>query len=118
MTVPARPPGQPPVRPNPAGALDYVAFTALVVGALAAVLVVLPYRAFDLDRFFAPKELALHIAALISGLAVFGRVNRIALTRADLALAAWLLLTVLSALFAGNHWLTGTGRPGRTYQGN
>ena len=46
---------------------DRIALAVLVAGALAAVLAVLPYRAFDLDRFFAPKELALHVTALLAG---------------------------------------------------
>ena len=33
-------------------------------GAIATVLVALPYKAFDLDRYFVPKELALHLTAL------------------------------------------------------
>jgi hypothetical protein len=79
----------------------------LGVGGLAAVLVVLPYRAFELDRFFVPKELALHATAAIAGVVALARARRLALTRADLLLLAWLGLSCLSALFAGNHWLAG-----------
>ncbi|MFI5245162.1 MAG: O-antigen ligase family protein [Gemmatimonadales bacterium] len=78
---------------------------ALGAGALACALAVLPYRAFDLDRFFAPKELALHAAALIAGTAALVSARRLPLSRADLALAAWLSLSAVSALFATNHWL-------------
>ena len=42
----------------------------VIVGALAVVLLSLPYKAFDLDRFFVPKELALHATAAITGLIV------------------------------------------------
>ena len=78
---------------------------ALGAGALACVLAVLPYRSFDLDRFFAPKELALHAAALASGLAALVSARRMSLTRADHALVVWLLLSAASALFATNHAL-------------
>src|ERR1019366_4228816 len=80
---------------------------AVGAGALACVLAVLPYRSFDLDRFFAPKELALHAAALIAGTAALASARpsarpsarRLPLSRADLALAAWLSLSLISALF-------------------
>ncbi len=98
----------PPAASRPerrAAAPEYAAFLALGAGALAAVLVVLPYRAFDLDRFFAPKELALHLSALVAGLVLLAGARRLTMTRADVALAAWLGLSALSAVFAANHWL-------------
>ncbi len=76
---------------------------ALGAGALACVLWVLPYRSFDLDRFFAPKELALHATALIAGVTALAGARSFSLNRADLALIAWLLLSAVSALFATNH---------------
>jgi O-antigen ligase len=85
--------------------LDRFTLAALGVGGLAAVLMVLPYRAFELDRFFVPKELALHATAVIAGVVALARARRLALTRADLLLLAWLGLSFLSTLFAGNHWL-------------
>lgn len=78
---------------------------AITAGALASVLLVLSYRSFDLDRFFVPKELALHIAALISGVVALAGSDRLRLSRADIALIFWLALSILSALFATNHWL-------------
>lgn len=84
---------------------DWIALVAVGAGALACVLLVTPYRSFDLDRFFAPKELALHVSALVAGVAVLWSARRLTLSRADLALAAWLVLSALSALFATNHWL-------------
>ena len=78
---------------------------ALGAGALACVLAVLPYRSFDLDRFFAPKELALHAAALAAGLAALVSARRMSLTKADHVLVVWLMLSAASALFATNHWL-------------
>ena len=84
---------------------DFLALGVLVLGALAAVLAVLPYRAFDLDRFFGPKELALHLSALFAGVILLSGARRISLTRADLALGAWVALSAVSAVFASNHWL-------------
>ncbi len=77
----------------------------LGAGAAACVLTVLPYRSFDLDRFFAPKELALHAAALAAGVVALTCTRRFSLSRADFALIAWLGLSAVSALFATNHWL-------------
>jgi O-antigen ligase len=80
--------------------------TRLIQGGLVAVvLVALPYKIFELDRYFVPKELVLNLVAIIVGLAVVLR-NRI--TVADLAdklLALFLLWSLASALFATNHWL-------------
>ena len=76
---------------------------ALGAGALACVLWVLPYRSFDLDRFFGPKELALHATALIAGVTALAGARSFSLNRADLALIAWILMSALSALFAANH---------------
>src|SRR5205085_1012080 len=44
------------------------ALVMLQLGALAVVLVAVPYKAFELDRFFVPKELALHSAAVVAAL--------------------------------------------------
>ena len=72
---------------------------------MASVLLVLPYRSFDLDRFFAPKELALHAAALVAGLAALAAARRFTVSRADIGLIAWLAASVGSALPAANHTL-------------
>src|SRR4051812_35357609 len=42
---------------------DRAALLALQFGALAVVLASVPYKAFDLDRYFVPKELVLHLCA-------------------------------------------------------
>ena len=78
---------------------------SITIGALASVLLVLPYRSFDLDRFFVPKELALHIAALLSGTLALAASDRLRLSRADIALGAWIALSIVSGVFATNHWL-------------
>ncbi|MCX5768533.1 MAG: O-antigen ligase family protein [Gemmatimonadetes bacterium] len=83
---------------------DWIALVAIVVGALAAVLLVLPYRSFDLDRFLAPKELAVHVAAAVTGTATLAHARGVRLGRADFLLGAWLVLSLASGLFATNHW--------------
>lgn len=82
-----------------------VAILVVQAGLLAAALLALPYRLFELDRFFVPKELALHVAALAVGLLLLSRARTMWVDAADLLLAAFLTLSVLSALFATNHWL-------------
>jgi O-antigen ligase len=84
------------------------ALVALQVGAIVVVLAALPFRAFELDRFFVPKELTLHLAAAIGGglalaAARVGSWRRWRL--ADWALAGFLVLGAASALFAENRWL-------------
>jgi O-antigen ligase len=84
---------------------DLVALTTVITGALAVVLLSLPYKAFDLDRFFVPKELALHATAAITGLIALSKRPRPALSRVDTLLIAFLGLSIVSALFADNWWL-------------
>lgn len=84
-----------------------LALRALQVGAVAVVLVAAPYKTFELDRFFVPKELALGVTALVASLLCVARVRRLALSRVDELLALWLVLGVVSAVFATNGWLAG-----------
>jgi O-antigen ligase len=72
------------------------------LGALATVLVVTTFHAFELDRFFVPKELALHLTALGAGFAAM-RLSRF--ERVDVFLALYLLVSAVSAVFATNPWL-------------
>ena len=78
-----------------------LALRVVQIGAMAVVAVVATLHVFELDRFFIPKELVLHLTALIAGLLVV----RTRLTRIDLLLTSYLLLSVVSALFAANPWL-------------
>lgn len=73
----------------------------LRVGAVACVLVVTTLHAFELDRFFVPKELVLHATALFAGLLV-ARASR---DRVDVFLTLFLLVSAASGLFAQNPWL-------------
>jgi O-antigen ligase len=76
------------------------------LGALAVVLAVSTTIAFELDRFFVPKELVLHVAAFLAGLLVLRTVGRaLRFTRVDLLLSAYLGLSALSAVMATNRWL-------------
>jgi len=84
---------------------DRVTLAVLIVGALGVVLFSLPYKAFDLDRFFVPKEAVLHVTAAIAGLIVLARRRSPELSRIDTLLVAFLALSGLSALFAHNWWL-------------
>src|SRR3954462_14677775 len=80
------------------------ALLVLQIAAPAVVLVALPYKAFDLDRYFVPKELVLCAAALLAGAAAIAGIRRLSLTSVDASLAGFLLLSVTSALFAINWW--------------
>ena len=77
----------------------------LQIGAVAVVFAASPTRAFDLDRFLAPKELVLHLTALLAGLFAIPAVRRAKGSWIDLALGGYLVLGVLSASFATNPWL-------------
>jgi len=74
-------------------------------GAIAVVLVVTTLHVFELDRFFVPKELALHATAFLAAILAFRALAQIPVTRIDLLLAGYLALGVLSAIFATNRWL-------------
>jgi O-antigen ligase len=82
-----------------------VALRILQLGACGAVAAVATLHAFELDRFFIPKELVLHLTAVLAGLFALRAIARLGRTRVDLLLAAYLGLSAISALFATNHWL-------------
>jgi O-antigen ligase len=86
---------------------DRAAALALQIGAIAVVLVAAPYKQFDLDRFFVPKELVLHVTALVVGVLCLVRARQLRLGRVDQLLAIFLGLGLLSAAFATNWWLAG-----------
>ncbi len=81
------------------------AIVLIALGALAVGLVAAPYRSFDLDRFFVPKELALHVTALCLGPLAIWRRPRLAYSGVDLLLGLFLGLSMVSAVFATNHWV-------------
>ncbi len=83
---------------------ERLAAAILVMGALAVVLAVSPYRLFELDRFFLPKEAVLHLTAVLVTLLVLPGRREWAWTRADPFLLGFLGLSLGSALLAANGW--------------
>lgn len=75
------------------------------VGVIAAMIIALPYKLFELDRYFVPKELVLHVAALIIALVLVARRRLLTFDIVDGLIAFFLLWSVASALFATNHWV-------------
>jgi len=86
-------------------AAERLALRVVQAGAIAVVLVALPNAAFDLDRFLVPKELVLHLTAVLAGLLAFRAIRRTICGLIDLLLVVYLLLGVLSAAMATNRWL-------------
>jgi O-antigen ligase len=81
------------------------ALRAIQVGALAVVLAAVTDRAFELDRFFVPKELVLHLTALVAAVLALGAFRRVAFTWVDALLVVYLLLGVISSFQAGDRAL-------------
>lgn len=84
---------------------DRVALSLLVLGGLLIVLVALPYKRFDLDRYFVPKELVLHACAWLTALLCISKRRQLTLTSVDLLLAAFLVVSAISSVFALNVWV-------------
>lgn len=82
-----------------------LAVVVLQFGLIAVVLVAIPYKVFELDRYFVPKELVLHAAALTLGILVLARARGLTIDAVDILLAVFLGWSALSALFASNWWL-------------
>jgi O-antigen ligase len=60
---------------------------------------------FELDRYFVPKELVLHVAALVIALVLVARRRTLSFDIVDGLIAFFLLWSVASAVFATNHWV-------------
>ena len=82
-----------------------ISLRVLQAGAIAVVVAVSTFHAFELDRFFIAKELVLHVAAVLGALFAWRGLRDLEMTRLDWLLAAFLGLSALSALFATNRWL-------------
>jgi hypothetical protein len=93
------------VTPLPPSRPARLALLVLAAGALGIIVAVQPCKTFELDRFFVPKELVLHVTAMVAGLLALRGVDRLRLSSADDVLAAFFALTVLSSLFAPNWYL-------------
>jgi O-antigen ligase len=94
----------PVVSPQP-GFGERLALRIVQLGAIAVVLVAATLNAFELDRFFIPKELVLHATAFFAGLLVLRALARAQMARVDRLLAYYLLLGAVAAIFATNPWL-------------
>ena len=86
---------------------DRAALVVLQVGAVAVVVATAAYKQFELDRFFVPKELVLHVVATLAALCCLARARTLRLSRVDQLLALFLALGLVSALFATNWWAAG-----------
>lgn len=91
-------------RPIDATPAQRLALRVLQAALIAAPLAAATYKQFELDRFFVPKELVLHLAALLAAVLCLGAMRRAQLSRVDLLLAGFLVLSALSAVFAQNPW--------------
>jgi O-antigen ligase len=83
---------------------DRLTLYVLQLGAIAVVLAALPYKGFDLDRYFVPKELVLHLSAAVTAFLCIRNRNRVTVTVVDVLLATFLVSSVVSTLFAINLW--------------
>jgi O-antigen ligase len=79
--------------------------TLIQLGVILAVAVALPYKVFELDRYFVPKELVLHVTAVLIALFLVARRRSLSFDLADGLLVLFLLWSAASSLFATNHWL-------------
>ena len=80
----------------------------LRMGLIAITLAVVPFKLFELDRYFVPKELVLHTTAalvLVFSVRALWRAKTPVVDLTDLLLAGFLVWSTLSALFATNYWL-------------
>src|SRR5579862_9120941 len=76
-------------------------------GAIAVVLAALPYKTFDLDRYFIPKELILGLTATAAALLLLAHrdTHKPTVHRVDILLLSFLVLSGVSGWFAVNAWL-------------
>ncbi len=82
-----------------------LATALLQLGLIAVVLVAIPYKVFELDRYFVPKELVLHAVALGLAILILARARTLTIDAVDALLALFLVWSALSTLFAANWWL-------------
>jgi O-antigen ligase len=85
-------------------ARDRLALRLIQLGAIVVVLVALPYKLFDLDRYFVPKELTLHVVAAGAAFLLIGARRRVTIGVVDTLLVIFLAASLVSAVFATNVW--------------
>lgn len=83
---------------------DRLALHVLQAGAVAVVLAAVPYKAFDLDRYFVPKELVVHICATLAALLCLSTRKRLTVSVVDGLLALFLAVSLVSSVMAINGW--------------
>ena len=81
------------------------ALRILQAAAVLVVLAAITWKTYELDRFFIPKELTLHLAACITGVLLVRRIRETRFTWVDSLLVVHVLLALVSSIFATNHWL-------------
>ena len=84
---------------------DRRALLALQCGAILVVLAAAPYPFFQLDRYTFVKELILLGAALTAVLLCLASARKLTVFMVDGLVAAFLALSLVSAVFAANGWL-------------
>ena len=86
---------------------ERAAMRVVQAGAIAVVLAALPYKTFDLDRYFVPKELVLGLTATAAALLLLAHrdTHKPAVSRVDVLLFVFLGLSAASSWFAPNGWL-------------
>jgi O-antigen ligase len=82
-----------------------VAAILIQLGVVAVIIAAAPYKLFELDRYFVPKELVVHVVALFIAIVLVARRRTITIDLADALLALFLAWSAASALFATNHWV-------------
>jgi O-antigen ligase len=76
----------------------------LSAGVIAVMLIALSYKAFELDRYFVPKELVLNSAALLIAVIMLTRSASHRLDTVDALIVFFLVWSGTSTLFADNLW--------------
>ena len=96
-----------PARALAPSVFERSALLVLQIGAIAVVVAATVYKQFELDRFFIPKELVLHVVATLAALCCLVNARALRLSRVDQLLGLFLALGLLSSLFAINWWAAG-----------
>src|SRR5688572_23984824 len=84
---------------------EVAALRILQAGAVICVLAASTYKVYELDRFFVAKELVLHLTALVAVLLTMRTFRQTARDPLDNILIGFLLISVVSVLFATNKFL-------------
>jgi O-antigen ligase len=84
---------------------DRIIRILLQAGIIFAMVAALPYKVFELDRYFVPKELVLNLAAVLIAVLLLTRLRSLSFDLVDGLLALFLLWSAASAVFATNYWL-------------